>query len=68
MMTNWDTNLIEMLHSCEAGEKAVITGITYNHKVIEDRVHFEGSGILANGLEYWNKKTNLPVFRGKDVD
>ena len=30
---NWDKTLIEMLHSCEAGEKAVITGITCNHAI-----------------------------------
>ena len=25
---DWDTKLIKMLHDCEAGEKAVITGET----------------------------------------
>ena len=25
---NWDKKLIEMLHNCEAGEKAIITGDT----------------------------------------
>ena len=25
---NWDTKLIQMLHNCEAGDKAIITGET----------------------------------------
>ena len=42
---NWDEKLIEMLHSCEAGEKAVITGITCNHAIEDNVMHHECLGL-----------------------
>ena len=32
-MERWDTKLIEMLHSCEAGEKAILTGFIPGHLI-----------------------------------
>ena len=57
---NWDRKLLEMLHSCEAGEKAVITG-----NIIEYELHaelalmiktigFTSSFFQANGLKFWH--------------
>ena len=35
----WDVGLIEMLHQCDAGEKAVLTGMTPNYWLTRDSEH-----------------------------
>ena len=58
-----------MLHNCEAGEKAVITGFAHNYvdKGIAGFVYYNNR-IQASGVHYWHEKINLPVFRGHVIE
>ena len=66
-MDHWDKKLIEMLHNCEAGDKAVITSFTSHYEIINS-VHNFKKADYASAMDYWNLYTNLPVFKGRVID
>ena len=60
-----------MLHNCEAGEKAVITGNTdiyyYDYtkkKYMQQPFEFA----IASQLIEWDEQTNFPVFGAREID
>ena len=60
-----------MLYNCKAGDKAVITSFTGVYKSLKwakEKIAFLTSNVFASAMDYWNLDTNLPVFKGREID